>query len=364
MVVLHYARVSKNNASGLSVIVPRILDAQTSFARIGFYNYEKESFDTVEGVTRISDSQGSDDYHNFSAPFDRPDIVVFHSPFGIPQCARITKLLKKDGIPYVVVPHGCFSMFAMKKKRLKKSVARLLFMDRVVKDSAGMQYLSEGEKRASVYATKSFIVPNGIFVPEYMEKNKKELLEISFIGRKDLYHKGLDFLIEACGIAKEHLRSNVRINMYGPASDDQSARIRQLITDHNVQDFVFNLPAVFGEDKKDVYLNTDIFVLTSRFEGQPVAILEAWSYGVPTLVTPGTNVAEECSENGCGWFVAADAKAIAERLIYLINNREEIAQNAKNAHCYVQKMYSWERVATLYHAAYRDIVNPNNNLED
>lgn len=361
MVVLHYARVSKNNASGLSVIVPQILDAQTSFAHVGFYNYGKESFDTVEGVTRISDIQSNEDYHRFPAPFDRPDVVVFHSPFGIPQCVRIAKLLKKDGIPYIVVPHGCFSNFAMKKKRLKKSIARLIFMDSVIKTSAGVQYLSEGEKRTSVYNTDCFIVPNGIFVPEYVEKYEKELLEISFIGRKDLYHKGLDFLIEACKIAKEQLKNKVRINIYGPESNDQAKSVSQLIGEYGVGDFVFDLPAVFDDEKKKVYINTDVFVLTSKFEGQPVAILEAWSNGVPTLVTPGTNVAEECSENGCGWSVSADAKAIAEKLIYLTNNREEIAQKAKNAHCYVLKTYSWERVATRYLAAYREIVNRNND---
>ena len=350
MVVLHYANVSRNNASGVSVIVPRIMDSQTAFAQVGFYNYGKESFDTVQGVTRISDFNSNDDYRTFPAPFNRPDIVVFHSPFGMPRIISMAKVLKKDGIPYIIVPHGCFSSFAMKKKWLKKSIARLIFMDRVVKASAAMQYLSEGEKKASVYDTKSFIVPNGIFIPEYVEKDRKDILEISFIGRKDLYHKGLDFLIDACGIAKDQLRDKVKVSIYGPASEEQTVRIRQLIANNGVGDFVYDLPPVFGDDKKKVYKNTDVFVLTSRFEGQPVAILEAWSNGVPTLVTPGTNVAEECSQNGCGWSVSADVQTIAEKLIYLANNREEIAQNAKNSYSYVQQTYSWETVAKMYDA--------------
>lgn len=355
MVVLHYVSISRNNASGVSVIVPQIMDSQTTFAQVGFYNYGKECFDTVKGVTRISDFHSRDDYRTFPAPFNCPDIVVFHSPFAIPRIVAMAKILKKTGIPFIVVPHGCFSSFAMKKKWLKKRIARLIYMDRVVKASASMQYLSEGEKKASVYDNKSFIVPNGIFVPEYVEKERKEILEISFIGRKDLYHKGLDFLIEACGIAKEQLRNKVRINIYGPASDEQATIIRQLITAHGVQNFVFDLPPVFGEEKKKVYMDTDVFVLTSRFEGQPVAILEAWANGVPTLVTPGTNVAEECSKNGCGWSVASDAQVIAEKLIYLTNNREEIAQNAKNAHCYVNKTYSWENIAKIYCAEYQGL---------
>lgn len=360
MVVLHYANISRNNASGVSVIVPQIANSQVTFAQVGFYNYGSECFDTVDRVVRLDKAQGNDDYHCFQEPFNRPDVVVFHSPFGLPKSVRITKMLKKDGIPYVIVPHGCFSKFAMKKKSLKKNIARLLFMDRIVRDAASMQYLSEGEKKASVYNSECFIVPNGVSVPERVSKEQKEFLELSFIGRKDLYHKGLDLFIEACGIAKEQLRNCVRINIYGPVSNNQTASVSQLITEYGVEDFVFDLPAVFGDDKKNVYVNTDVFVLTSRFEGQPVAILESWSYGVPTLVTPGTNVSEECSENGCGWSVAADPASIAEKLIYLTKNREEIAQCAENAYCYVQKTYSWENVSKLYCAEYQKIKQRNN----
>ena len=355
MVILHYAGIGKNNASGVSVIVPQIMDSQTTFAHVGFYNYGKESFDTVQGVTRISDTQSNDDYHSFPPPFNRPDIVVFHSPFGIPRCVRITKLLKKDGIPYVVVPHGCFSSFAMKKKRLKKSIARLVFMDRVVKDSAGIQYLSDGEKRASVYNTDCFIVPNGIFVPEYVEKDRKELLEISFIGRKDIYHKGLDFLIEACKINKEQLKDRVRVNIYGPEHKGQVKSVSQLINESGVGDFVFDFPAVFGEDKVKVYANTDVFVLTSRFEGQPVAILESWSNGVPTLVTPGTNVAKECSENECGWSVELNATSIANMLTHLTSNQEEILRYSRSAHRYVEGTYSWDNISSIYCKEYQAI---------
>lgn len=352
MIILHYANISRNNASGVSVIVPQIMNAQTEFAQIGFYNYGKESFDTVQDVMRVSDTNINDDYHNFPVPFNHPDIVVFHSPFGMPRIIALAKMLKKDKIPYIIVPHGCFSGFAMKKKWLKKRIFCFAFMNRVIKYSAGIQYLSVGESKASVYDTKFFIVPNGIFVPEYVKKDRKKVLEISYIGRKDIYQKGLDFLIEACGIAKEQIKNKVRINIYGPASGCQMKKIRQLIVDYGVEDFVFDLPPVFGDDKKKVYLNTDVFVLMSRSEGQPVVILEAWSNGVPTLVTPGTTVSEECIANGCGWSVPADAGVIADKLIYLINNREEIDKNSQNAYYYAKKRYNWENVAKMYNAEY------------
>lgn len=357
MVVLHYAGIGKNNASGVSVIVPRIVDSNAKFAQVGLFNYTGECFDTAEGVVRISDIVESDDYHNFPAPFNKPDVVLIHSPFGIPKVVQITKELKKDGIPYVIVPHGCFASHAMKKKRLKKTVARVLLFDKMVKDAAKIQYLSVGEQKSSIYKKKdSFIVPNGIDMKEFVKGDSDEdVLELSFIGRKDMYHKGLDLLIEACGKAKESIKNKVRLRIYGPADAMQNEALERAILEHGVQDFVFNEPAVFGEEKKNVYLNTDVFVLTSRFEGQPVAILEAWSYGVPTLVTPGTNVWEECDKQKCGWSVAQDAHAIAQTIIMLANDKECVDRCAKNAYDYVCDEYNWEKISDRYYKEFTSL---------
>ena len=357
MVVLHYVNLDRNSASGVSVIVPQIMNAQSSFATVGFYNYGSDSFETVDEIVRIKDHQQSDDYHSFPAPFNRPDLVVFQSPFDTPRCAWITLKLKRDGIPYIIVPHGCFTEVAMKKKWLKKKAARLIFVDRVVRDAAAMQYLSGGEKKTSVYTGESFVVANGISVPAYAPKEKKaEILKIAFIGRKDLYHKGLDLLIEACAIAKDRLKDKVQINLYGPATAEQAEAMKNALAEHGVEDFVADLPGVFGEEKKRVYMDTDVFVLTSRFEGHPVAILEAWSHGIPTLVTPGTNVAQECARNRCGWAVDCNAASIADALADLTEKGPEISQYAQNARHYVEKVYSWENIGRQYQTAYEAIL--------
>lgn len=350
MVVLHYAGIGKNNASGVSVIVPRIADSHARFAKVGLFNYDGEFFDTVEGVVRLSDFIKSDDYREFPEPFNKPDVVLLHSPIPLPQFMAIARNLKKDKIPYVIVPHGCFSAHAMKKGNIKKRVARILYLDKMIADAARIQYLSLGEKRASIYKNKeSFIVPNGIDTKDFLKSDEeRDALEFAFIGRKDVYHKGIDILLEAWSKAKDSVGSKAVLRIYGPATPQQEEALAEIISTNGLENSVFCEPAVFGKEKEGVYLKTDVFVLTSLFEGQPVAILESWSYGVPTLVTPGTNVWEECAEHGCGWSVERSADAIANEIIKIVNDRADVRKRAKNAYDYASSEYNWDRVSERY----------------
>ena len=96
-------------------------------------------------------------------------------------------------------------------------------------------------------------------------------------------------------------------------------------------------------------------MLTSLFEGQPVAILEAWSYGVPTLVTPGTNVWEECRKHECGWAVERDSDAIAQTIIALVNDGDGVRRCAQNAFNYVCNEYNWQKVSDRYYREFNSL---------
>ena len=56
-------------------------------------------------------------------------------------------------------------------------------------------------------------------------------------------------------------------------------------------DVVFFGPA-FGEEKEALFRSADAFILPSFSEGLPMSVLEAWSYGLPVVMTPGCNLPE------------------------------------------------------------------------
>jgi poly(glycerol-phosphate) alpha-glucosyltransferase len=56
-------------------------------------------------------------------------------------------------------------------------------------------------------------------------------------------------------------------------------------------DVVFFGPA-FGEEKEALLRSADAFILPSFSEGLPMSVLEAWSYGLPVVMTPECNLPE------------------------------------------------------------------------
>lgn len=358
LTILHYAGIGFNKASGVSVIVPQILSAQADYARVGFYNYSGDCFPISKKVEILTKNE-SDDYHTFPKPFQKPDIVVFHSPFGIPRIVSIAKMLQQEKIPYVIVPHGCFSSASFKKKRFKKFLACNLYFNSCFKKASAVQFLSEGERNTSKYNKKPIILTNGIRIPEKTERKKNsDQIVISYIGRKDIYHKGIDLLIEACGMVKDALQEkNVVLNLYGPA--DGEDMVDQLIQQNQVTGFVKNHPGIFDKEKIEVLQNSSFLALTSRFEGQPVMILEAWANSCPTLVTPGTNVWEETKENHCGWCPKGDSESIAKMLLHIIEHPKEIDVCSEKAFAYVKQTYEWSVVAQKAISEYERIVRKN-----
>ena len=58
---------------------------------------------------------------------------------------------------------------------------------------------------------------------------------------------------------------------------------------------------IAGKAKEELLLNTDLFIMTSRLEGHPMGLIEALAYGVPCLVSRGTNMYDEVLSSNAGW---------------------------------------------------------------
>lgn len=292
--------------------------------------------------------------------FRKPDIVVFEGVYEYPF-AKIVYEIWKRNIPYVLVPRSALTNDAQKKRHLKKIIGNVVFFNRFIYKSSSIQYLTDSEQKDSQkWNTQYFVIPNGILAKTAKKEYAilKEKLRFTYIGRIEQYQKGLDLLIEACSKISTDIRSAASIHIYGPDREDSFKLLDEEIKKNNISDIIYIHESVFGEKKENVLLNSDAFIMTSRFEGLPMGLIEALAYGLPVLITQGTNLASEVSDANAGWTTENTVEGISRMIKTAISERDKYSEKSNNAYN-LSKNYDWRRISEKTHLEYKKIVDNN-----
>ena len=134
-----------------------------------------------------------------------------------------------------------------------------------------------------VAASKIRVLNNIVGYPALSEPAADDgLLHLLFMGViKD--NKGIFELVDTVAAHADGLRGRVRLKICGRGEDEKLAG---LLRDSGVADFVTFDGFVAGEGKADVLNWADAIVLPSWWEGLPISLLEAMSYGCAVIATP------------------------------------------------------------------------------
>ena len=308
-------------------------------------------------------------YHNISefekvsldalpSPFNRPDMVMFEGFYGGLKEVKFARECWKYKIPYIIVPRGSLTYQAMhNKSRWKKEFAHFIFYDRFVKKASAVQFLTYQEYEDSKYrfGGAHFILPNGFNTPPMtkLEFSEKQIKGI-FIGRIDIHHKGLDILLSAIDDIKEQLRAtNFSLDLYGPCRQDYD-KVDQIIKNKGIEDLVKLKGETLGDAKQQALLNSDVFFLTSRFEGHPMGLIEALAYGLPCLVTSGCNMRPEIEEYNAGWASDISIEGVKKSLLRMISEYDMIEKLSANAKTLATN-YQWDNLAQSLHKQIKNL---------
>ncbi len=240
------------------------------------------------------------------------DLAIIHG-FFFWEYGKISRSLTSLKIPYLIKPHSSLTIESWTKSYFKKRIAfYFLGLRKLVKKSNGIIFINQEEEANSyTFDKKAYIERNGIELSSNYNINFKHenSIRISFFSRIDFNHKGIDILLKALEKIKEE---SIVFNFWGTGEPKEIDKLKQ-----NIQkvDFinVFYKGARFGKERDEIFKNTDIFILTSRYEGFPTVLTEALSWGIPAIVTPGTNA---CffEDEGLGWKCELDPMDIAKTI--------------------------------------------------
>ena len=128
------------------------------------------------------------------------------------------------------------------------------------------------------------------------------------IGRFAPLHKGFDLLIEAFNLfAKDN--KDWHLDIVGEGNEEQNFKLQ--IKQYQLEERITIHP--FTNKIQDYYLNAQIYVLSSRWEGMPLVLVEAMSHGLP-IVTSDLPVCKEILGDFGIYFKNGDIKDLAIKL--------------------------------------------------
>lgn len=252
------------------------------------------------------------------------DLIDVHGLWQAPGSAALAQSIRQ-GTPRVVTPHGMLDPWAMGKSRGKKRLALGLYERRNLRSARVVRALCAAEARAieaSVPGCRIKIVPNAVGIPpEPVRDPNKATKTLLFLGRIDAKKGVLELLNAWRMVAGEARSGGWRLAIHGWGDAAYVARVAETLQTlglSGVEPGTATLAGpVFGPDKTKVMQAADAFVLPSYSEGLPMAVLEAWSYAMPALITAECNLPEGFTA-GAALEAHTDVNRLAEDLLLLL----------------------------------------------
>ena len=184
----------------------------------------------------------------------------------------------KDGSKKILEFHFCKKMKVIEQRNIIMKVIqyfRINTWGNIVKKYDKFVVLTEEDKNDWGKLKNITVIPNSISLTSN-EQAKLQNKNILSIGRAS-YQKGFDLLLKAWAQStKKHQDWQLTI-VGGGNKDYMMDLIKKLRIGNNV---ILKQPTT--EISKE-YLNASIYVMSSRYEGLPMVLIEALNYGLPIV---------------------------------------------------------------------------------
>jgi glycosyltransferase involved in cell wall biosynthesis len=203
-----------------------------------------------------------------------------------------------------------------------------------------------------VPARKIAVVPNGLELRPRAARKAARLRQVITVANLRA-EKGHDVLIEAARLVSASF-PDARFELVGggPELERLRARVHSLGLDTIV---------TFSGHTEDVAARldaSDIFVLPSRSEAFPNALLEAMGAGLPVVASAVGGILEMVDDGRTGLLApAGDARALANRILTLMGSPNLGARLGTAARREVESRFSFERMVAGFERVYLTQLN-------
>jgi glycosyltransferase involved in cell wall biosynthesis len=284
------------------------------------------------------------------------DVLHVHGAWS--GCSQIANVIRrKYGTPVVVAPHGTLQPWALRKAAWKKRLAALVYERENLREAACLHALAQMEVAdCRDYGLRNPIalIPNGVsrgwldstgdggrFREQFgISADRRILLFLSRITPK----KGLPLLLEALD-QQRHRLGDWLLVVAGADEFDHLREVQEITTRRNLTRHVLFPGPLYNQTKRDAFAAAEAFVLPSRSEGAPIAVLEGLGAGLPVLATKGSPW-EDLVPWEAGWWTDVSADAISDALADLLTRSPaDLQRMGQNGLALIHDRYLWQHQA-------------------
>ncbi len=272
------------------------------------------------------------------AKLDNADIIHIHA-IGPGLLVPLAKLLNLK----VVITHHGQNYYHQKWGTISRYILKLgeylgcKLADRTIIISKEIENIVR--KKVNV---ESEIIPNGVNIPEKVNSNYL-LKEFGLESKKYIFTlgrfvsgKGFLDLIEAY----KRLSTKWKLVIAGDAIYESN--YKKKLIQHSSNNIIF--PGfITGEALAELFSNAGLFVLPSYYEGLPISLLEAMSYGLPIIASdiPANKQVGLKEER---FFEVGNIEDLKNKLEYWQDKGITKEEKEYNMNL-VKKKYSWDKIA-------------------
>jgi glycosyltransferase involved in cell wall biosynthesis len=323
------------------------------------HNYEARNFNTV--LFKAHRNPFRVDALLAKAIREKKGTAVFHLHGGwIPVFSMLARLFHKEGIPFVLTPHGAYNTIAMQRSGYLKRVYFQLFEKSLLTKAHRIHCIGESEVTGLgkiLQTDKTFLMPYGFestskVTPIDSDAKGRKFI-VGFVGRLDIYTKGLDLLLKSF----EEFHRSFPLSMLWIVGDGPGRQqLEKQILGKGLEANIILWGSMFGVDKDNLMKQMHVFAHPSRNEGLPMSVLEAAALGIPCIVSEATNVGTHIRNYDAGRVTRNEnVTDLIQSLeaMYALNIHSMLDEPGARAKQMVKEVFNWGTIVTNFDALYQ-----------
>jgi len=351
------------------------LIASTDADGVGRLDVETGQFISYEDVAAIFFARQWSEAFKYSRPLARWlrahvaefDVVHIHAIFSH-ACLAAAAACRKQGVPYVVRPLGTLDPWSMKQKPWRKSLFWQVAGKRMLQAAAAVHYTARAEQSAaeeSLGVNHGKVIPLGVETDWSALTNHKEIVFDKLPGLSSHPYvlvlsrlhpkKGLDVLVDAFrSLVEQKDFTHWRLVLAGEGPDEYVQTLKQKVSAHRAEELVL-FPGWLEGDEKNAFLRgASLLALPSYQENFGLCVIEALAAGVPVLVSPHVNLADEIEGAGAGWISRVEAGSIHETLTSALGDPAKLGRRGALGRVFAER-FDWPNVAGMLTQLYESV---------